>query len=116
MGAMFFLVGLSTHAPTVLLLLGAAGFVDGTTDVVFKTIVQREADPRHYGAVFGVAGASMRTTFIAAILAAPLANRVLDPQHVIVAASVVLFAAAGIALASARHRPAEQPAQAVAAA
>lgn len=116
MGGMFFLVGLSTHAPTVLLLLGAAGFVDGTTDVVFKTIVQREADPRHYGAVFGVAGASMRTTFIVAILAAPLANRVLDPRHVIVAASVVLFAAAAIALVSARRRPAEQPAQAVAAA
>ena len=115
MGGMFFLVGLSVHAPTVLLLLAGAGFVDGTTDVVFKTIVQREADPKHYGAVFGVAGASMRTTMIAGILAAPIANRVLEPHQVIVVASVVLLGAAAIAFASARRRPAAQLEEAVAA-
>jgi hypothetical protein len=104
MAALFCLLGLTTHAPTALLLLGSIGFVDGTTDVVFKTILQRETDPRHYGAVFGFSGASIRTTMIAGVLVAPLVNGFMSPGGVALVASTVLLAAAAIALAGAWQR------------
>src|SRR5437899_3113619 len=52
----FVLLAMTEHAPTALLLLACAGVADGTTDVLFKTAVQRTADPRCHGAVFGLAG------------------------------------------------------------
>lgn len=106
MAALFVLLGLTVHAPTALLLLASIGFVDGTTDIVFKTIVQRETDPRHYGAVFGFSGASIRTTMIAGVLVAPLANDFLSPRGVTFVASAVLLGAAVIALAGAWQRAA----------
>jgi hypothetical protein len=102
----FLALGVTEHAPTALLLLAFAGAADGTTDVVFKTAVQRRADPRRYGAVFGFAGASMRTTMIAGMVLAPLLGRVLDPGGVAAVAGIVLAGAAAAAGATALHRAA----------
>jgi hypothetical protein len=98
MAGLFVLLGLTDHPATALLLIGAIGFVDGTTDVIFETVIQREADPRHLGAVFGLASASITTTMLGAVALAPLMNRVLDPEDVIVTASLFLLAAGAIAL------------------
>jgi Family of unknown function (DUF5317)/Major Facilitator Superfamily len=98
------LLAMTEHLPTALLLLACAGAADGTTDVLFKTAVQRTADPRHYGAVFGLAGASMRATMIGGILFAPIANTLLDPREVIGLAGVLLAVAAALAVFTGAHR------------
>jgi uncharacterized protein DUF5317/MFS transporter/transketolase-like protein len=98
MAGLFVLLGLAEHAPTALLLIGLIGFVDGTTDVLFETSVQREADARHYGAVFGVASAVMTTTMIGAVGLAPLANRFLDSRGVVIGASAFLIVAGLVAI------------------
>ncbi len=100
MGALFLVLAFSVHAPTVLLLLAAVGVVDGTTDVVFKTVIQRDADPRYYGAVFGFAGAAMRTTMMIGVGVGPVANQFLEPRHVVLAAGLVLGVSSAIALAT----------------
>ena len=110
----FVLLAMTEHAPTALLLLACAGVADGTTDVLFKTAVQRTADPRCYGAVFGLAGASMRVTMIGGILLAPLANRVLDPRQVIGLAGAVLAAAAVLAVVTSGRQSRSQVAPATA--
>jgi MFS family permease len=114
MAGLFVLLGLAEHAPTALLAIALIGFVDGTTDVLFETSVQREADSRHYGAVFGMASALMTTTMMAAVALAPLANRLLDPRRVVVAASVFLVIAGLIAILgmTTRRRRSELPAHA----
>ena len=98
MSGLFALFALAEHVPTALLLLGAIGFVDGTTDVLFDTIVQREADPRYLGSVFGLASAFMTTTMMGAVSVAPVLNKVLDSRHVILGAGVFLIAAGAVAL------------------
>jgi len=98
MAGLFVFLGLTDHAPTVLLVIGLIGFVDGTTDVLFETVLQRETDPRHYGAVFGVAGACITTTILGAVSLAPLANDLFSPHGVILGTSFFLVAAGGIAL------------------
>jgi hypothetical protein len=103
MGALFVGLAFSAHAPTAILLLALVGFVDGTTDVLFDTIVQREADPRFYGRIFGFASAFMTTTMMGAVAAAPLANRIAAPHDVIFFAGAFLFAASGVALAGTRR-------------
>jgi MFS family permease len=100
MGGLFVVLGLTMHAPTVLLLLAGIGVVDGTTDVVFKTVIQRDADPRYYGAVFGFAGAAMRTTMMIGVGVGPVANQLLAPRHVVLAAGLVLGVSSAIALAT----------------
>jgi hypothetical protein len=99
-----FLVALAftVHAPTALLFLGLVGLVDGTTDVLFDTIVQREADPRYYGRVFGFASAFMTTTMMSAVATAPVLNRLLAPHAVISLAGLALAAAACFALVATR--------------
>jgi hypothetical protein len=92
-------LALTSHAPTALLILAAIGFVDGTTDVVFDTIVQNEADPRHYGSVFGFASAAYLTTMMSAVALAPAANRVLAASEVLLAACAFLGLAAAVAFA-----------------
>lgn len=99
MAALFFLLGFVEHAPTALLVLGFIGFVDGTTDVVFETVAQRETDPSYYGAVFGFASALMAATMTAAFLVAPVMNRLAEPSVVILGAGAVLAVAGAIALA-----------------
>jgi MFS family permease len=102
MAGLFVLLGLAEHPPTVLLLIAMIGFVDGTTDVLFDTVIQREADPSRYGAVFGLASAFFTTTMMGAVAAAPLLNELLAPDSVIIGASVFLLLAGLIALAGMR--------------
>jgi hypothetical protein len=108
MAGLFVLLGLAEHAPTALLLIGLIGFVDGTTDVLFETSVQREADSRHYGAVFGLASAVMTTTMIGAVALAPIVNQLVDSRGVVIAASAFLVVAGLVAIIgmSRRTRPA----------
>lgn len=98
MAGFFVLLALGTHLPTALLVIAAIGFVDGTTDVLYETFVQREADVEYYGAVFGLSAAFMTTTMVGAIGAAPLLNDLVSPSKVILGASIFLLAAGAIAL------------------
>ena len=98
MAGLFALLGLSKHAPTAILIIGLIGYLDGTTDVLFETSVQREADERHYGAVFGLASAVMTSTMVGAIALAPIANRFLNARDVLIAASLFLVLAGVIAI------------------
>jgi hypothetical protein len=108
--ALLFMCGLfatlayTTHAPTALLLLAFIGFLDGTTDVLFETIVQREAHPAYYGRVFGLASAFFTTTMMGAVAAAPLVNRLATPQTVIIVAATGLLVASVVALAGTRAK------------
>jgi hypothetical protein len=108
MAGFFVLLSLGTHLPTALLVIAAIGFVDGTTDVLFETFVQQEADPRYYGAVFGLSSAFMTTTMIGAIAAAPLLSEVMHPSGVILGASVFLLVAGVVALVG-MSRSSSQP-------
>jgi predicted MFS family arabinose efflux permease len=108
MAALFFVLAASEHAPTALLLLAAIGFLDATTDVLFDTVIQREADSRYLGSVFGVASALMMTTMVAGFLAAPLAQRLLGASQSIVLAGAVLGLAGFAALLGMRW-PAARP-------
>jgi Family of unknown function (DUF5317)/Major Facilitator Superfamily len=114
LAGLFVLLGLTTHAPTALLLLGAIGFVDGTTDVLFSTLVQRETGPAHCGAAFGFAGAVMTTTMMAAFVTAPALNAAVSAGSVLLGASSFLAVGGVIALAAMR-RPAVPAASPVAA-
>ena len=111
MSGLFVLLGMTQHAPTALLLIGLIGFVDGTTDVLFETVIQREADPRHYGAVFGFASACITTTMLGAVAVAPFANELLAPHGVIMGTSLFLVAAGGIALVGMRGSRATVPSE-----
>jgi DHA3 family macrolide efflux protein-like MFS transporter len=104
MAGLFVVLALGRHAPTALLVIAAIGFVDGTTDVIFDTLIQREADPRRYGAVFGLASASFTTTMLLAVTLAPLANRYLEPRAVLLTASLFLVGAGSVALLRTRSR------------
>ena len=98
MGAVFAALAFTVHAPTAILFLAVIGFLDGITDVLFETTVQREADPRFYGRIFGLASAAMTTTMMGAVAAAPLLNHVADSRNAILLAGLVVAAAASIAL------------------
>jgi hypothetical protein len=94
-GGILFLLSASAHAPSVLLFLGLIGFIDGSTDILYDLVIQREARPEHYGAVFGLSSALTATTMVAGFaLAAPLGSLV-SPGGV-VAVSGAAFAAAGV--------------------
>lgn len=101
MALLLALLALTTHWPTALLMLGAIGFVDGTTDILFETAVQRDADPDHYGAVFGVAGAFVTTTMLASVVAAPVLNGLFPVRIVLFAGASVLTVAGVVALVGA---------------
>jgi hypothetical protein len=94
----FLALAVTAHAATAVLLLGLIGLADGFTDVLFATVVQREAHPQYYGRVFGFASAFMATTMMGAVVAAPLMNRIGTPQTVILLAGVTTLAAAAITL------------------
>jgi hypothetical protein len=98
MAGLFGVLGLVEHAPTALLVLAAIGFVDGTTDVLFETVVQRQADPRRYGAVFGFSYAFITATMMGAVALAPLVNRIAAPGTAILGAGAVLVGAGALAL------------------
>ena len=102
MFCLFATLAYTEHAGTALVVLAFIGFLDGTTDVLFDTIVQREADPAYYGRVFGLASAFFTTTMMAAVAAAPLVNAVAAPQTVILVAGSGLLVAAAFALTGSR--------------
>ena len=97
MAGLLALLAYENHTATILLVLAAIGVVDGTTDVVFETIIQREAEPHVLGSIFGFAAAFIRTTMILSVAVAPIANRILDVTHVLLVAAVFLTAAAAVA-------------------
>ena len=113
MAAFFVALAFTEHAPTALVLLGLIGLVDGTTDVLFDTVVQREADPRFYGRVFGLSSVFMTTTMMGAVAAAPIVNRLGPPREVVFAAGVALLGASVLALLGTHSRrsltPADDP-------
>jgi MFS family permease len=103
MAALFVALAFTEHAPTAILFLALIGLVDGTSDVLFDTIVQRETDARYYGRIFGFASLFMTTTMMGAVAAAPLVNRLGPPREVIFAAGVALLGASVIALVGSRR-------------
>jgi hypothetical protein len=107
MAGLFVLLGFTEHGPTALLFLGLIGFLDGTTDVLFDTFVQRETDAPYYGRVFGFASAFMMSTMMGAVAIAPLLNHIASPRVVILCAAASLVAAAAISLVGSRSRQEE---------
>jgi hypothetical protein len=102
-------LGLVEHGATAFVLLVAIGFVDGTSDVIYDTVVQREADDAYLGGVFGIAYSSTRATMVVAVGLTPIVNGLLAPGIVLVAAGGILALAAAIALAAAATRPLPAP-------
>jgi hypothetical protein len=100
MAALFIVLALTLHAPTALLLLALIGLVDGTTDVLFETVVQRETDPRYLGCVFGFASAFVSATMTGAFAVAPVVGELFDASGVIMVAGVCLLGASLVALAA----------------
>jgi MFS family permease len=109
MAGLFAVLGLVEHAPTALLVLGAIGFVDGTTDVLFETVVQRKADPRRYGAVFGFSYAFITATMMGAVALAPVVNSLVAPGKAILGAGALLVGAGAIALLGMPRTSAARP-------
>jgi MFS family permease len=97
MAAVFALLAYTDHALTALLLLGVIGFLDGTTDVLFDTVIQREVDERYLGRVFGLGSAFFTTTMMAAVAAAPVVHSLVPPDEVLLFAGVFVLAAAVVA-------------------
>ncbi len=104
MATVFGVLALTEHAPTALLLLGLIGFLDGTTDVLFDTIIQREVDPAYYGRVFGLSSAFFTMSMMGAVALAPLANSLGAPHAVIMVAAGCLLVAAVVALVGTRRQ------------
>jgi MFS family permease len=105
MAGFFVALAFTVHAPTALLLLALIGLVDGSTDVLFDTIVQRQAEPRFYGRIFGFSAMFMTTTMMGAVAAAPLVNRLGAPREVLLAAGLALLGSSAIALVGTRGAP-----------
>lgn len=112
MSGLFAALAVTEQAAIALLILALIGFADGTTEVIFETVVQREIHPRYYGRVFGLASAFMGTMMLGSVAAAPLVNGIASPQSVIAFAGVFLLVAAGFALVGTR-RPGPAPARAL---
>ncbi|TML25327.1 MAG: MFS transporter [Actinobacteria bacterium] len=109
MSGLFVFLAFAEHGPTILLVLGGIGFIDGTTDVVYNTVIQREADPRYLGSAFGFSSALMTTTMMGAVALSPVANGLLPSRSVILTAGVFLLLGGALALAgmAARRRAAD---------
>jgi len=93
-------LALADYGATAILCLAAIGCVDGTTDVVYSTVLQREADPRMLGAVFGFSTSIMTTTMVVAFAVAPLAGRLVGPVGVVFLATGILALGGLVGLAA----------------
>ena len=91
MAGLLALLAFERDAPTVFLVLAALGLVDGTTDIVFETVVQREAERHVLGSLFGFAAAFVRTTMIFSFALAPLLNRLASPDRVVLLTGAFLL-------------------------
>jgi hypothetical protein len=103
MAGLLGLLALGEHAPTAFLLLAAIGFVDGTTDVIFDTVAQRETDPRYLGAVFGFASAFITTTMLGSVAIAPLLNGLVDSRWVMLLGACALVLSGMVGLGGMRR-------------
>lgn len=95
MAATFALLSSTTHAATALLFLAVIGFFDGTTDVIFDTVVQQEAEPRYHAAIFGASTALFLSTMMLSVTLAPLVNEIVRAS-VVVGMSGACVAVAGL--------------------
>jgi hypothetical protein len=100
LAGLFGLLALADYGPTAILLLAAIGLVDGTTDVVYSTVLQRDSDAGRLGAVFGFSTSMMTTTMVAAFAVAPLAGRLLGSGGVVMFAAGVLAVGGCVGLAA----------------
>jgi len=105
--ALFAALALADYGATAVLCLAAIGCVDGTTDVVYSTVLQREADPRLLGAVFGFSTSTMTATMVAAFALAPVAGRLLGSTGVVILAAgiLVLGGVVGLVAVQGARRP-----------
>ena len=110
MAAFLALLALDRDVPTIFLILACIGIVDGTTDIVFETVVQREAEEHVLGSVFGFAGAFVRTTMIFSVALAPILNRLFPPNEVVLTAAAFLVAVGVVTLVSVIRVPVRLPA------
>jgi MFS family permease len=92
MSAFLALLALDRDVPTIFLVLVGIGIVDGTTDIVFETIVQRESERHVLGSVFGFAATFVRTTMIFSVALAPVLNHLFPPGRVVLVAAAFLLA------------------------
>jgi hypothetical protein len=94
-GAVLTALAPSHHPASIFLFLALVGFLDGSTDILYDLVIQREASPAYYGAAFGISSALTATTMVAGFaLAVPLGTLV-SPGGV-VAVSAGAFALAGL--------------------
>lgn len=107
MAVLFGLLAVTSYGPTALLCIAAVGCVDGTTDVVYSTVLQRESDERHLGAVFGLSTSMMTTTMVLSFALAPVGGALVGSAGVVAIAAGVL--AMGAVLALVAVRPARTP-------
>ena len=92
MSAFLACLALDRDVPTIFLVLIGIGIVDGTTDIVFETIVQRESAQHVLGSVFGFAATFIRTTMIFSVALAPVLNHLFPAGRVVLAAAAFLLA------------------------
>ncbi|HVP74939.1 MAG TPA: MFS transporter [Gaiellaceae bacterium] len=105
MSAFLALLALDRDMATIFLVLAGIGIIDGTTDIVFETIVQREAEEHVLGSVFGFAGAFVRTTMIFSVAVAPTVNHLLPPDGVVLGAAAFLLLVGFVSLVSVMRVP-----------
>ena len=116
MGGLLVLLALEDDAATIFLILVGIGVIDGTTDIVFETIIQRETAKHLLGSVFGFAAAFVRTTMIISIALAPLLNHLLRPDRLVLLTAgflvlVGVLALAAVVRAGVPTEPAAAPAE-----
>jgi hypothetical protein len=116
LAGLFGIMAFADYGPTVILLLAAIGLVDGTTDVVYSTVLQRETEPERLGAVFGFSTSMMTTTMVGAVAVAPLAGRLFGPGGVVAFAAGVLAVGGVVGLVAAHGVRPRMPGAAVPAA
>ena len=102
MSGLFVVLALGEDAPTALLVLGLVGLVDGTTDVVYDTVLQRRSDPARLGAVFGVSSSAVALAMFIGVSFAPVAGELISPAGAIACGSVFLVGGALLALLGTR--------------
>ncbi len=102
---LFGLLAIAHFGPTAILCLAVIGLVDGTTDVVYSTVLQRETDDEHLGAVFGASTSLMTTTMVIAFAVAPAIGAVLGPGGAVGLAAAVVATAGVVALVAVRRSP-----------
>jgi hypothetical protein len=102
MALLFAALAVVPSGATAMLFLALIGCVDGTTDVVYSTVLQRESDDSFLGAVFGFSTSMMTTTMVVAFALAPACASLVGSAGVVAVAATVLAAGGVVALAAVR--------------